>query len=167
MSGAVAVLAGRGTVRHLSWTPNGEAAVTFWNVDLMWGLMLFGVALFTGCCVVFNPVLRGVRTMGMVTAYLIGAWMAYVLPWMVAVTTWCVFAATGGVVVFAYELWARRHYQGTGRLPRPLVLLQGFLLWPGMIPDVVEGVLVDAGILPPSGRRADARSDAVPDAARR
>lgn len=125
--------------------------MTIWNVDIMWGLMLFGTAAFTGACCVFNPVLRGVRTMGIVVAYAIGAWMLYVLPWKVAVITWCVFAAIGGLVAFGYEVWARYRYAGSGRAKRPLVLIQGFLLWPGMIPDALEGVLVDAGLLEPSG----------------
>jgi hypothetical protein len=119
--------------------------------DVMWTLMLFGVALFTGCCVVFNPAIRGIRTMGIVTAYAVGAWMLLVLPPVVAIGTWCVFASAGGVIAFAYELWARRRYAGTGRAPRPLILLQGFLLWPGMIPDAIEGVLVDTGVLEPGG----------------
>lgn len=121
------------------------------SVDLMWAFALFGVAISTGACTVFNPVLRGLRTMGIVTAYGLGIWMAAVLPLPVAITTWCVFAACGGVVAFGYELWARRRYAGTGRRNRPLVLLQGFLLWPGMIPDAIEGMLVDLGILEPSG----------------
>ncbi len=33
----------------------------------------------------------------------------------------------------------------------PFVLVQGFLLWPGMIPDAIEGVLIDLGVLDPSG----------------
>jgi hypothetical protein len=140
--------------------------VTFWLLDIMWAMMLLGVALFTGCCVVFNPILRGVRTMGIVVAYVIGVWMFFVLPWKVALATWCVFAAFGGVVAFAYELWARHRYAADGRRNRPLVLLQGFLLWPGMVPDAVEGVLVDAGFLEPSGT-AEYRvyGTAKPDAA--
>jgi hypothetical protein len=126
--------------------------MTVWNVDIMWAMVLLGVALFTGCCTVFNPVLRGMRLMGTISAYAVGAWMAFTLPPVVAVTTWCVFAAAGGVVAFAYELWARRRYAGTGRTPRPLVALQGFVLWPAMIPDAAEGMLVDLGILAPSGR---------------
>lgn len=38
--------------------------------------------------------------------------------------------------------------------PRPLVLLQGFLLWPTMVPEAVEGVLIDAGVLEPSWNAA-------------
>jgi hypothetical protein len=128
--------------------------MTIWNIDILWALMLFGVALFTGCCVVFNPVIRGFRLMGLACAYAILAWMLYALPWRVALTTWCAFATVGGVVSFAYEWWARVRYAGTGRVPRPLVLLRGFLLWPAMIPDAVEQVLVDLRVLEPSGREA-------------
>jgi len=126
--------------------------MTIWYVDILWGLMLLGVALWTAGCLVFNPVLRSVRIMGIAVAYAVGAWMAITLPWLVALTTWCLFAAFGGIVSLIYELWARHHYAGTGRAPRPLVLLEGFVLWPTMIPDAIEGVLVDAGVLPRDGR---------------
>lgn len=124
------------------------------HVDLMWGFVLLGVVLWTTCCVVMNPGLRGVRWMGLVLAYGIGAWMLVALPWLDAVVTWCLFAVTGGAAALAYELWARHRYRGTGRADRPLVALQGFLLWPAMIPDAVEGMFVDAGILP-EARRGD------------
>jgi hypothetical protein len=139
--------------------------MTIWNVDIMWALMLFGCALFCGCCVIMNPVLRGVRIMGLGTAYAIGAWMLFALPLRVAVTTWCVFASAGGAFVFAYELWARFRYASTGRRARPLVLLQGFILWPAMVPDAIEGMLVDAGVLPPSWR-ADGTAVPEPDSTR-
>jgi hypothetical protein len=124
--------------------------MTIWNIDIMWASMLFGITLFTCCFVVVNRAMRGMRVMGLVTTYAVGAWMLYALPWRVAVTTWCVFATLGGVVVFLYELWARRRFAGTGRTDRPLVLLQGFVLWPTMLPDALEGMVVDLGILPPS-----------------
>lgn len=124
--------------------------MTIGYVNLMWALMLLGVALFTGCCLVFNPVLKSVRVMGIATAYAIGAWMALTLPWRVALVTWCLFAAFGGAVALAYELWARWRYRGSGRKPRPLILLQGFILWPTMVPEAIEGVLIDAGVLDPS-----------------
>lgn len=125
--------------------------MTIWHVDILWAMMLLGIALFTGCCVVFNPVLRAVRVIGVATSYAVGAYMAWDLPWVVALTTWCVFAAAGGGIAFAYELWARHRHAGTSRRNRPLVLLQGFLLWPTMIPDAVEGVLVDFGVLHDGG----------------
>ncbi len=125
--------------------------MTIWYVDILWALMLLGVALWTGCCLVFNPVLKAVRIMGIAVAYGVGLWMLITLDWKVAVVTWCLFAAFGGMVSFAYELWARHRYAGKGRTPRPLVMLQGFILWPTMVPDAVEGVLVDAGVLEHGG----------------
>ncbi len=124
--------------------------MTILNFNLLWGVMLLGVAIWTTCCLVFNPVLRGIGIMGVVTAYAIGAWMFIALPLGVALTTWCVFAAFGGAISLGYELWARHHYAGTGRAPRPLILVQGFVLWPTMIPHALEGMLVDAGLLKPS-----------------
>lgn len=124
--------------------------MTIWYVDIMWALMLLGVALWTSGCVVFNRALYRMRLMGVVVAYGIGAWMLIALPWKVAVVTWCVFATFGGTLAFAYELWARYRYAGTGRTDRPLLLLRGFVLWPALIPDALEGMLVDAGILPAS-----------------
>ena len=61
--------------------------MTIFNFDVLWGLMLFGVALWTTCCLVFNPVLRSIGIMGIVTAYAIGAWMLFTLPLVVALTT--------------------------------------------------------------------------------
>lgn len=124
--------------------------MTIWHVDIMWAMMLFGITLFTGCLVVVNRAMGGMRTVSLVTNYAVGLWMAYDLPWKTAAVTWCVFAAAGGIVVFAYELWARHKFAGTGRAPRPLILLQGFVLWPAMLPDAMEGMVVDLGILPPS-----------------
>jgi hypothetical protein len=128
--------------------------MTIWYIDILWGLMLLGVALWTTCCLVFNPVLRSIKVMGIVVAYGVGLWMAITLPWLSALVTWCLFAAFGGAIALGYELWARYRYAGTGRVPRPLILVQGFVLWPVMIPDAIEGMLVDAGVLEPSGGRS-------------
>lgn len=124
--------------------------MVIWHMDVMWALMLFGVTLFCGTLVVVNRAMHQMRIMGLVTTYGVGAWMFIDLPWKLAAVTWCVFAACGGAMVAAYELWARYRYAGTGRKPRPLILLQGFVLWPAMLPDAVEAMVVEAGILPPS-----------------
>ncbi|MFN0099899.1 MAG: hypothetical protein ACKVS7_14595 [Gemmatimonadaceae bacterium] len=124
--------------------------MTFYHVDILWGLMLLGVGLFTTCVLVFNPVLHSMRVMGIGAAYALGLWMLIVLPLRDALTTWFVFAMFGGVVAFTYELWARWRFAGKGRPNRPLVLLRGFVLWPTMIPEAVEGMLIDLGVLTPS-----------------
>lgn len=135
--------------------------MTVFHVNVMWALVLLGVTLWTTCCLLMNPGLRGVRLMGLGLSYAVGAWMAVALPWRETVVTWCVFAAAGGAAAFAYELWARWRYRGTGRRPRPLVLVQGILLWPALLPDALEGACVDAGILPPA-RRDDEPVPATP-----
>ncbi len=84
--------------------PEGARATL---TEQKWGLILLGVALWTTGCLVFNPVLRSIGILGIVTAYAIGLWMAITLPWVVALTTRCVFAATGGAISLAYERWAR------------------------------------------------------------
>ena len=129
--------------------------MTVLSVNIMWAFVLFGVTLWTTCCVLMNAGLRGVRYMGLAVSYGVGAWMAIELPWREALVTWGVFAALGGALALAYELWARWRYRGTGRAPRPLVLLQGIVLWPALIPDAFDGMLVDAGVLPPNRRGDD------------
>lgn len=124
--------------------------MTVWNIDIMWASVLFGITLFTVCFVVVNRAMSGMRTMGFISTYLVGAWMLYALPLRVALTTWMVFAALSGAALFVYEWWARRHFAGTGRANRPLVMLQGFVMWPVMIPEAWEQIVVEAGILPAS-----------------
>ena len=97
--------------------------------------------------------LRG--AMSRTTAYAIGLWMVITLYWQVALATWCIFAAFGGAVAFLNAPRARYGYRGTGRKDRPLVLLRGFVLWPTMVPEAFEGVLIDAGVLEPSYASGD------------
>lgn len=124
--------------------------MTIVGVDVLWGLMLLGIGLFATCCLVFNPVLTSVRVMALGLAYAVFAYMAVALTWRVALATWCVFAASGGAIALAYEAWARRRWADTRRPRRPLVMIRGVLLWPTMIPDALEGMLVDLRVLQPS-----------------
>lgn len=81
--------------------------MTIYHVDILWGLMLLGVGLFTTCVLVFNPVLHSMRVMGIGAAYALGVRML-------------------------------------------IVLLRGVVLWPTMIPEAIEGMLIDLGVLSPS-----------------
>ena len=143
-------------VATIQWT-----AMTYFHINIMWAIALFGILLWTTVCVGLNAALRrGMGSMGMLLSYAVLAWMLYDLPWRDAFTTWAVFAAAGGCVVFAYELWARRRYAGTPRKPRPLVRLEGVVLWPAMVPDAFGLVLNDLGILPADGRSETYQQDA-------
>jgi hypothetical protein len=127
--------------------------MTFLFVNLMWGIVLFGVLLWTTACVALNAALRrGMGIMGLALSYGILVWMFVDLPWQEALATWGLFAAFGGALTTVYELWARRRYAGSGRRPRRLVRVEGLLLWPAMIPDAVGLMLNDAGIIPADER---------------
>ncbi len=122
--------------------------MTYFHINIMWAIVLFGVLLWTTVSVVLNAALRrGMGTMGMLLSYSVLAWMLYDLPVRDALTTWMFFAAVGGCVSFVYELWARRRYAGQGRKPRPLIRLDGIVRWPALVPDAFGLVLNDLGIL--------------------
>ncbi len=129
--------------------------MTFYYVNFMWAIVLFGILLWTTACVALNAALRrGMGIMGMVLSYAVLVWMLVDLPWREAVVTWSVFAAFGGLLTMVYELWARRKYAGSGRTPRAIVRINGIFMWPAMVPDAVGLMLNDAGIIP-----ADERSE--------
>ena len=134
--------------------------MTYFHINIMWAIALFGILLWTTVSVVLNAALRrGMGTMGMLLSYLVLAWMLYDLPVRDALTTWALFAVAGGCVMFVYELWARRRYAGTGRASRPLVRLEGVVRWPAMVPDAFGLVLNDLGILPTDDRSETHQED--------
>lgn len=137
--------------------------MTFFYVNLMWAIVLFGILLWTTACVMLNAALRrGMGIMGLALSYAVLVWMFVDLPWREAVATWSVFAIFGGVLTVVYELWARRKFAGTDRAPRRLARIEGVFLWPSMVPDAVGLMLNDAGIIP-----ADERSETHQEDTRR
>jgi hypothetical protein len=140
--------------------------MTWYFVNLMWAIVLFGVLLWTTACVALNAALRGgMRLMAMVLSYGVLSWMIVALPWREVAATWGLFAACGGALSVVYELWARGRYAGTGRRPRRLIRLEGALMWPAMIPDAVGLIVNDAGILPADARREQHQDDGPGSAA--
>jgi len=136
--------------------------MTYFHVDIMWAIVLFGVLLWTTVTVVLNAALRrGMGTMGMVLSYAVLIWMLIDLPVRDALTTWAVFAALGGCISFAYELWARRRYADRARRRRPLIRLDGIVRWPALVPDAFGLVLNDLGILPSDDRSETHQEDAL------
>ncbi len=134
--------------------------MTYFHINLMWAIVLFGVLLWTTVSVALNAALRrGMGTMGMLLSYGVLAWMLFDLPARDAVTTWAVFAVVRGAITFVYELWARRRNAGQARTPRPLIRLDGLLRWPAMVPDAFGLVLNDLGILSTDDRRETHEED--------
>jgi hypothetical protein len=137
--------------------------MTYFHINIMWAIVLFGILLWTTVSVVLNAALRrGMGRMGMLLSYAVLIWMLIDLPMRDAITTWMFFAVAGGGVALLYELWARRRYAGTGRRAHPLLRLDGLVRWPALVPDAFGLVLNDLGILP-----ADDRSETLAEDARR
>jgi hypothetical protein len=137
--------------------------MTFFYVNFMWAIVLFGILLWTTACVVLNAAFRrGMGIMGMILSYAVLVWMAIDLPWREAAVTWSVFAVFGGALTMVYELWARRKYAGSGRASRTILRVEGIVMWPALVPDAVGLMLNDAGIIP-----ADERSETHQEDARR
>jgi hypothetical protein len=134
--------------------------MTILGINLMWAIVLFGILLWTTVSVLLNAALRrGMGMLGLVLSYAVLVWMLVELPWREALFTWGIFAVFGGVLTIAYELWARRRYQDTGRRPRRLVRVEGVVLWPSLVPDAVGQMLNDAGILPKDERAETHQED--------
>ncbi len=136
--------------------------MTYFHIDVMWAIVLFGILLWTSICVVLNAALRrGMGLIGMGLSYAVLAWMLYDLPWRDALATWSFFAALGGAVIFVYELWARRRFAGTGRVARPLIRIEGIVRWPALVPYAFGMMLNDLGILPADDRSESHEADAL------
>lgn len=136
--------------------------MTFYHVNIMWAIVLFGILLWTTACVLMNAALRrGMGIMGMVLSYGVLVWMIVDMPWRDVLATWSVFAVFGGALTMVYELWARRKYAGTGRASRSVVRAEGFFMWPAMVPDAVGLMLNDAGIIPADDRSETHQEDTI------
>lgn len=136
--------------------------MTFYYINLMWAIVLLGILLWTTVIVVLNAAMRrGMGIMGLALSYAVLLWMAIELPWREAVVTWTLFAVAGGILIFFYEIWARRKYAAAERAPRPFVRVSGIWLWPALIPDAVGLMLNDAGVLPADERRETHQEDAA------
>jgi hypothetical protein len=100
-----------------------------------------------------TPGLRGWRNLGWLSCYVIGLVMLFALSWLCALTTWAVFGITSGLLYFTYEVfgyWRERSQNATK--PSFMTVINGLLLWPIMLPEVIEYCLADLGILKSAGK---------------
>lgn len=120
-------------------------------VNLEW-LAILGVAaawtIFFSC---FNrPGIRGWRNLGWLACYIAGLVMLFVLPWRSSLATWAIPGLGSGLLYFAYELFGYLRERNADAKPRPGTIFNGLLLWPIMLPEVVEYWLADLGVLKPA-----------------
>lgn len=112
-----------------------------------WALALLGAAIWTILFSLAQFPLRGLRNFGLLASYVIGLAMAIRLPWREAAVTWAAFGICGGLLYVGYEAWALSRQPTPGERPRLGALLHGLFAWPIMLPEAVEYLLADLGVL--------------------
>ena len=133
-------------------------------IDISW-LVKFGIAsAWTIFFSMFNtPGIRGWRNLGWLACFVLGAVMAFMVPWRVALATWATAGVFSGLVYFVYELLAfvKTKDKSSAAKPSPAALVHGLLMWPIMLPEAIEYTLAELGILkaPPSAPESDANPD--------
>lgn len=122
-------------------------------MDLISGKWLLLLGCAASWSVLFSmfdsPQVRGWRNLGLWACYLLGAVMAFVLPWRVALGTWSVVGVSSGLLYVAYELFAFARSTDRSQSSRPnlVTVVHGLALWPIMLPESIEYLLADLGVL--------------------
>lgn len=115
-----------------------------------WLLMLAAAAAWSIFFSMFSkPRIRSWRNLGLLACFVLGAIMAFRLPFLSALVTWSVAGVFSGLVYFGYELWTyvRAPDKSTASRPGLRTILHGLAIWPIMLPEAIEYLLADLGIL--------------------
>jgi hypothetical protein len=130
----------------------------------LWVVALAATALWTTLFSLASaPGVRGWRNLGLLASYLGGVAMFVALPLLAAALIWAAFGLAGGAIYYAHEwfLYLRTRAATDDApltVPRPtdppkrpaaMAILHGLFLWPLMIPEAIEYLLADVGLLPP------------------
>ena len=107
---------------------------------------------------------RGLRNLGILACYILAAVMLIRLRFASALVTWCMFGITAGVLYSFYDFVS---YIRDKTPDRKLGLssshfIYGLLAWPIMIPEAIEYLLADLGVLPAQLPTPPTKSDAPP-----
>jgi hypothetical protein len=128
-------------------------------ISVKWLLLLGSAAAWSTVFSMFNAsAVRGWRNLGVVACYVLGLVMVFVLPWRVSVCTWAVAGVFSGVFYLGYEVFAflRLTNRAAESRPRITTVLHGLFLWPIMLPEAIEYLLAELGVLkPPASAQGD------------
>jgi len=109
---------------------------------------------------------RGLRNLGILVCYILAVVMLIRLRFVSALVTWCAFGIAAGVIYSLYELVA---YARDKSPDKKLGLsfshfIHGPLAWPIMIPEAIEYLLADLGVLRAQPAPPPTKTDAPPTA---
>jgi len=122
-------------------------------VDSFWLALLGSSAVVSSVCGLSNARrIRLIRGLAWLSGYLLGIAMLIALPWRNAGATWLVMAAVGSGVYLVYEFYGLLvpGKDGERTVPRLATLIGGLFAWPIMVPEAVEYLLAELGVLKPA-----------------
>jgi hypothetical protein len=119
-------------------------------INSKWLLILAGASAWTIFFSMFNtPGVRGWRNLGWLGCFMLGAIMLFALPWRSALATWALAGVASGLFYLAYELFAYAQAKDKSQVskPNPMAVVHGLFMWPIMLPEAVEYLMADLGVL--------------------
>lgn len=137
-------------------------------VNAKWLFMFAAAAAWTIFFSMFNtPGVRGWRNLGWLACFILGVAMVFVLPWRIALATWATAGIFSGLVYFSYELFVYAKAKDKTKVskPNPVTVVHGLAMWPIMLPEAIEYLLAEFGILkaPEVPQQERAQQDAQAD----
>ncbi|NBV24603.1 MAG: hypothetical protein EBS05_22115 [Proteobacteria bacterium] len=108
--------------------------------------------------------IRGLRNLGILACYILAVVMCVRLRFVSALVTWCAFGIAAGALYNLYELVAfARNKAADKKLGASFAnFIHGPLAWPIMIPESIEYLLAELGVLPATPLPEAAKPDALP-----
>lgn len=119
-------------------------------VSTKWLLILGGATAWTVFFSLFiTPGIRGWRNLGWLACYVLGVAMLFAVPWRAALGTWAAAGIFSGLFYFAYEafVYAKATDRSNASKPSPVTIVHGLAMWPIMLPEAIEYLLAEVGIL--------------------
>lgn len=120
-------------------------------VDIPFAVTLGSAALWTTLfSLSSSPSIRGYRNLGLLATYLAPMIFLFIAGWRAVLITWALFGIAGGVQYMFWELVQRlRTPAGEAKDPVNWThLVFGLVAWPIMMPEAIEYLLAEFGVLP-------------------
>jgi hypothetical protein len=108
--------------------------------------------------------IRAFRNVGILACYVLLIVMPFRLPFVTFLATWCAFGVVGGFFYSVYELVTRARASEADKDSQtfiPRLFVDALLMWPIMIPEAIEYLFAELGVLG-TPKQAQATSEPEP-----
>jgi cyanate permease len=115
----------------------------------------FATALLLACVwttvfsLTIKPGIRRFRNLGILASYVLPLIFLVVAGWRLTLVTWALFGVAGGVIYIIWEIIQRSRNATSEHKSEvsPSHLVFGLVAWPIMVPEAVEYMLAEFGML--------------------